>query len=380
MDLSSLGDFMLYHNPLRAWLVAVGILAVCFLALRIMNGLIRRRLAPLVAGTTTLIDDSFFGMLQRTKNFFLLLIAAYIGRLALQLPQGAAKTFSVIVILGMLVQAGIWGTALIMFHVRRYAAERLAADPSATTTVSAIGFFARIGLWTVLVLLALDNVGVDVTALIAGLGLGGIAIALALQNILSDLFASLSIVFDKPFVVGDSIAVDTFSGTVEHVGLKTTRVRSVSGEQLIFSNNDLLQSRIRNLKRMEDRRAELTLRVAYGTPVAKLEAIPGMIREIISRDPRARFERCHLKQAGESALIFESIYWVPDPDYQLFMDIQQGIVLSVVRAFQEAGIAFAYPTQTIHLNEAAPHPSLAGQAPSSHTDDRAGEGQGAGGS
>ncbi|HEV7226556.1 MAG TPA: mechanosensitive ion channel family protein, partial [Pirellulales bacterium] len=190
------------------------------------------------------------------------------------------------------------------------------------------------------------------SALVAGLGVGGIAIALAAQNVLGDLFASLSIVLDRPFILGDFIAVGDFSGAVEHIGLKTTRLRSLSGEQLVFSNADLLQSRIRNYKRMYERRIQFTFGVAYGTSRDQLTAIPGMIREAIAAHEKTRFDRAHFKSFGDSALIFEAVYYVLSPDYNLYMDIQQAINLTLLQGFAAAGIDFAFPTQTIYVHKA----------------------------
>jgi small-conductance mechanosensitive channel len=179
--------------------------------------------------------------------------------------------------------------------------------------------------------------------LIAGLGVGGIAVALAAQNVLGDLFASLSIVLDKPFVLGDFIIVGDVMGTVEKIGLKTTRIRSLAGEQLIVSNGDLLKSRIRNCKRMYQRRVEFTVRVPYQTPRAKLAAIPKMIREIVESQSKTRFDRSHFKAYGDSALIFETAYFVLEPDYNLHMDIQQDINLAIYSCFELNGIEFAFP-------------------------------------
>ncbi len=168
----------------------------------------------------------------------------------------------------------------------------------------------KVVLWALVLLLALDNLGVDVTALVAGLGIGGIAVALALQNVLGDLFASLSIALDKPFVIGDFIVVDTLSGNIEHVGLKTTRIRSLSGEQIVISNTDLLHTRIRNFKRMQERRILFSIGVEYQTPAEKLEKIPGWLQDIVSSVPLARFDRAHFKSFGDFALLFEIVYYV----------------------------------------------------------------------
>ncbi|MEQ8215048.1 MAG: mechanosensitive ion channel family protein, partial [Smithellaceae bacterium] len=198
-------------------------------------------------------------------------------------------------------------------------------------------------------LLILDNLGFNITSLVAGLGIGGVAVALAVQNILGDLFASLSIVIDKPFVVGDFIVIDQLRGTVEHVGLKTTRLRSLSGEQLIFSNNDLLKSRIQNFKRMTERRVVFGFGVTYQTPQDKLPLINGIVREIIEKQEHVNFDRVHFKEFGNSALNFEVVYIVKDQDYNLYMNIQQAINLEMFRRFQEEKIEFAYPTQTLFV-------------------------------
>jgi small-conductance mechanosensitive channel len=209
----------------------------------------------------------------------------------------------------------------------------------------------RLATWVVVLLLGLDNLGIDVTALVAGLGVTGIAVALAVQNILGDLFASLSIVLDKPFVIGDFLAVGDMMGSVEYVGLKTTRLRSLSGEQLVFSNSDLLGSRIRNFGRMAERRALFTIGVTYQTPREKLERIPQMIREAVEAQPQTRFDRSHFARYGDSAITFETVYYVTVPEYPVYMDIQQAINLRIHEAFEREGIEFAYPTQTVFLTK-----------------------------
>jgi small-conductance mechanosensitive channel len=189
--------------------------------------------------------------------------------------------------------------------------------------------------------------------MIAGLGVGGIAVALAAQNILGDLFASLSIILDKPFVVGDFLIIGDFLGSVEKVGVKTTRLRSLSGEQLIFSNNDLLGSRIRNYGRMFERRVIFSIGVTYQTPADKLRAIPDMLREAVESQQPVRFDRAHFQKYGDFALIFEIVYYVLSADYKQYMDIQQAINLQINEDFEEHGIEFAYPTQTLYVSKTA---------------------------
>jgi small-conductance mechanosensitive channel len=184
----------------------------------------------------------------------------------------------------------------------------------------------------------------------ASLGIGGIAVALAVQSILGDIFSSVSIALDKPFVIGDFIVVDDYMGNVEYVGLKTTRIRSLGGEQIVFSNTELLKNRIRNYKRMLERRVLFQFGIAYETPTEQVEAIPGMVREIITGSGfDTRFDRAHFQSYGENALQFEVVYYVLDPDYNKYMDIQQQINLALLRGFRERGIGFAHPTRMLHI-------------------------------
>jgi small-conductance mechanosensitive channel len=216
-------------------------------------------------------------------------------------------------------------------------------------------------LWVVVLLMILDNLGVNITTLVASLGIGGIAVALAVQNILGDLFASLSIVLDKPFVLGDFIIVDKYLGSVEYVGLKTTRLRSLGGEQLVFSNADLLKSRLQNMTRMTRRRAVFSVAVTYATPTATLRAIPPMLTELVKSQENATFDRAHFSGVGPSSMNFEVVYWVESADYNKFMDIQQEIYLQMLDRLAEMKVELALPTQTLQVRglEAGP-PESAG--------------------
>jgi small-conductance mechanosensitive channel len=254
--------------------------------------------------------------------------------------------------IAFLVQAGIWASAAFMAWLRKYREAEIEEDAASVMTMNVLGFIVRIALWSTVLLLALDNLGVDVTALVAGLGVGGIAIALAVQNILGDLFSSLSIVLDKPFVLGDFIIVGELMGAVENIGIKTTRIRSLSGEQLIFSNADLLGSRIRNYGRMAERRVVFKIGVVYGTPKKKLEMIPDIIRDAIEAQDKTRFDRSHFSGYGDFSLDFESVYYVLDRDYNVYMDIHQAINLQIYDRFDDESIDFAFPTRTVILDRA----------------------------
>ncbi len=339
----------LLDNTIESWIVAAGIALGVFLALKLTVRWLHRRVAAVVSQTTSRVDDVLAEVFGRTKLFFLLAVAAYLGARSLQLSEGLWVTFTRVILLIGLIQAGIWAGALVHSLLEVYRREQLADDPAAATTVGAMTFLLRIAVWAVVLVLVLDNMGVDITALITGLGIGGIAVALAVQNVLGDLFASLSIVLDKPFVIGDTLAIDEHIGKVEHVGLKSTRIRSLAGEQLIFANSDLLKSRIRNFGRLFERRMLFTLGVTYQTPRDKLERIPGMLREIIERQEHTRFDRAHFRTYADSSLNFEAVYFVTVPEFGTAMDIQQAVNLEIFRLFEAEGIEFAYPTRTLHL-------------------------------
>jgi small-conductance mechanosensitive channel len=344
------------------WLLALGIGAAIFLCLCLLKRFGFSRFAKLAQRTENDVDDLIAEELQQTKIFLLLLLALYGGSLVLSLPPALRRLINMIVQLSFLLQLALWGHSIISFWLKQYLKRKIEEDAETATTVGALGFLIKLILWVVVLLVALQNLGVDITALITGLGIGGIAIALAVQNVLGDLFASLAIVLDKPFIVGDFITVGDLMGTVEKVGLKTTRLRSLDGEQIIFSNSDLLNSRIKNYKRMYERRVVFILGVTYETPYEKLKAIPGMIKDIVDAQKQARFDRAHFKSYGDFSLNIESVYYVLMPDYNIYMDVQQAINLALFKKFSEEGIDFAYPTQTLYLNPAAD----ASAAPSPH--------------
>jgi small-conductance mechanosensitive channel len=337
---------------LQQWATALATAAAAFLALLLVRRIGIRHLAALAARTTNRVDDLALALLRGTRTYTLAAAALWPAATLLPLPAAVTRGLQVVAVIITVLQAAAWGNVVIA-HLLEHRVQRLRQeDPAGATTLTALTVLARIGLWAALLLLALDNVGIDITALVAGLGIGGVAIALATQNILGDLFASLSIVLDKPFVVGDFIIVGDLLGTVEHVGLKTTRVRSLSGEQLVFSNADLLGSRIRNYKRMAERRVVFGLGVTYQTSEEQLASIPGTLRGIITAEPGVRFDRAHFKEYGDSALTFEVVYFVLDPDYNTYMDTQERINFAIFRRFAGDGIDFAYPTRTVHLHPA----------------------------
>lgn len=338
-----------WGNTPGRWLVALGVLAATLALLRVAARLVVGRLTALSRRTETRLDDLASLLLDRTGAPFLFVVAVWAAAWFVTLPARVDGGIRVVAVLALLAQAAVWGSAVIEFTLDHYRRRQLADDAEAVTTMTAFGFLGKLALWSTVLLLALDNMGFEIKTLLAGLGVGGIAVALALQTILGDLFASLSIVLDKPFVIGDFLTVGDHMGTVEQIGIKTTRIRSLSGEQLVFSNADLLGSRIRNYGRMRERRVVFTVGVTYGTPPDAAERIPDMIRESLSRHEEVRVDRSHLKELGDSALVYETVYYVSDPAFNVYMDIQQEVNLDLVRRFAEEEIDFAYPTRTVHV-------------------------------
>jgi len=338
-----------YKNEIWRWFAAAGILVFVGVVLKLVLWRIVRKLRRIVEKTPGRLDDLIVELLDKTKFLFIFIVALYAGTLILTLPELADSVLHGLFMVALLIQAGYWGNAFVTFWIHRSISQRLEQDAATATSMAALGFVGKLVIWTIVILLALENMGVDVTTLIAGLGIGGIAIALAVQNVLSDLLASLSIIVDKPFVIGDFIIVGEQMGTVERVGLKTTRVRSLTGEQIIFSNSDLLASRVRNYKRMFERRIAFSIGVTYQTTADQVREIPGIVRGIVETQSEVRFDRCHFKSFGDFALEFETVYYVLNPDYNVYMDIQQAINVAIMDTFAERGIEFAYPTQTLFV-------------------------------
>jgi len=340
-----------FENTVEQWLIALGIAIVLTIVLFLLNSQLIKSLKKFANTTDTDLDNLFADLLAKTNLFLLLLISLYVGSLYLNLNDPITNIRRSIIFITVLFQVGIWTSAIISHYLEKKILGETFKTGSKVTQLKALGFVFKIFIWITIVLLIVSNLGFNVTTLITGLGIGGIAIALALQNVLGDVIASLSIILDKPFEVGDFIVVDDDMGVVEDIGLKTTRLKSISGEQLIFSNNDLLQSRIKNYKRMNDRRILFALGVVYETPYEKLVEIPDLLKEIVTEEPKTRFDRAHFKSYGDFSLNFEIVYYVLRPDYIDYINAQQNINLAIFKRFQEEGIEFAYPTQTLILNK-----------------------------
>jgi small-conductance mechanosensitive channel len=341
---------LLLGNSLMDWLVAgivaVAIWSVLWILRRFIASRYKKYSAGRHAGPIRLIAY----LLGNTTQLFFFGVALYAAQESLALPDRIQHAIDNIVSILILVQIGLWAGRALRFYLEAKERER-GADRSFAGSLDIIKFIVQILIWSILLLVALSNLGVNITALLAGLGVGGVAVALALQNVLGDLFASLSIALDKPFVVGDRLVVDAFMGKVEHIGIKSTRLRSDSGEQIILSNADILKSRVRNFGRAQELRALATIRVTYATASDTLRGIPKLLESIVREQPNARFERCHLTTLGESALQFELSYFVQQPGVNSLLDLQQAVNLRIIDEFRRLQVEFDYPTQRVILTQ-----------------------------
>lgn len=310
-----------------------------------------QRLRVLSRHTTTAADDGLVKVLERTSPLLIWIVGLLVGLALLPLDDRWHGRVSQLWFAVVALQIGMWGQQAIALVLeaqqRRQAIGTGSTTPSASATL--LGWGLRGALWAVIMLAVLSNLGVNITAFVASLGIGGIAIALAVQNILGDLFASLVIAVDKPFEVGDSITVGDVNGTVEQVGLKTTRIRSLGGEQIVMSNAELLKRTVSNFKRLQTRRVVFRFGITYDATADEVAAIAPLVKSLIEADPQLEYIRAHFKAFGESSLDFECVYRVRDASYDVYMDRQQALNLALMRALQERGISFAFPTRTVNV-------------------------------
>jgi small-conductance mechanosensitive channel len=299
-------------------------------------------------------------LIGRTSQVFLWIVAVFVAGRFLESPPRVEQASKVLIVIVVWFQAARWGITAVRFALDRQQAKHDAAgDPGFRGSIGIVMFVAQLVIFAVAILLALDNLGINITALVAGLGIGGIAIALAVQTILGDLLASLSITLDKPFTVGDFLKLDDIEGRVERIGVKSTRLRSVSGEQVILANADLLKSRIRNLGRMPEQRALMTVSISYETPPEKVDGFTTLIERAIAAVPAARFEYCVLKALSENALLFEICYFVPDPAGGRYLRTIDSINRHIHAALSDANLSFANAARTVSLHAAPPAPAPA---------------------
>ncbi|WP_347558646.1 mechanosensitive ion channel family protein [Robbsia sp. KACC 23696] len=330
------------------WLYACVAAIVSYVVLVAALGFIIKRLEIFAAKTTTQVDDVVIAVIKRTHRFTLLIAAILIGAKFLEVGPKWDVRISHLWFLVIGLQIAIWiNRAVSVWTASRLTGTGPAAHNPVITTM--ISWLLRALLWAVLLLDVLANMGVNITAFVASLGVGGIAIALAVQSILSDVFASAAIGLDKPFEIGDFVVFGDVAGSVEQIGLKTTRIRSLSGEEIVCSNTELLKNIIHNYKRMAERRILFGFGVTYDATPGQLREVPSIVKSAIESAGNTRFDRAHFKQFGDSSLDFEAVYYVTDPSYNLYMDIQQAVNLELMEELGKRNIEFAFPTRTVHV-------------------------------
>jgi small-conductance mechanosensitive channel len=352
-----LGQAVYYGNPLAAWTKAVLTFALWFTVLPLARAFIARQLRRSLATHPVALLLLARSLVDSTTRIFMVAVATYLALRWLEAPPRVDRFMDTAILVVVWWQIGYWLSATVRHTVEvRRGQDSAGADGAAGLNI--LRFVGVVIAWAAAFLMLLTNLGIKIGPLVAGLGIGGIAIALAVQNVLGDLFASLSIALDKPFRVGDALAVGDEKGTVEYIGIKSTRLRSTSGELIVISNGDLLKSRVRNYARLAERRAELRLRVAYETPRTLIGEVPKIIEAAVSAEKGARFERAHFVRYGDYALEFEATYVVATGEYVAFLDAQQAINLRLLDEFARRGVMLAYPT-TRSMTVSAPAPGAA---------------------
>lgn len=340
-----------FHNTVLDYLISVAVFVVGIVVAWLLKRIYLSRFKVWVENTETRVDDFILKTIEKPILSLTYYGIFYICVQGLNLKPVFRKGLNITGLLLLIV----FGVRLILsifeYSVDNYLIKKKNLDLSKQQLIKVIAKITKMIAWSLAVIIILDNFGIKISALMTGLGIGGVAVALASQTVLGDMFNYFTIFFDRPFAIGDYIVIGEYRGTVEHIGIKTTRLRSLGGEQLIFSNSDLTNSRVRNYKRMEQRRISFQFRVSYDTPIEMLEEIPVIVRKIIEKFDATIFDRAHFFQLGEFALIFEVVYYVLSSDYKRYMDIQQEINLMIMREFKARNIKFAYSTQRLFVNQ-----------------------------
>lgn len=355
MIIDQLKNYQWLGNTAYDYLLAAVIFVGLLIVLKLFQVLILSRLKKLAEKTKTEFDDILIEIFRKIKPPFYFLVALYFSIKALALPDVVNTVVNVAFIVVLVYEVIRALERLLDYFMGKYTGKiEEEGEESRETSISmlrTLKLIIRIVLWVVGLIMVLSNLGVDITSLVASLGIGGIAVALAVQNILSDVFSSFSIYLDKPFVVGDFIQIGGDMGTVEKIGIKTTRLRTPQGEELVISNKELTSARVQNFRRMERRRNAFNIGVIYGTDAEKLKKIPELCQGVVSAVEMAEFDRCNFVSFGDSSLNFELVYYVNSIDYAEFLNVAEKVNLGLYQKFEQEGIEFAYPTQTIHLEK-----------------------------
>jgi len=328
-------------NTVAEWSLAVAAFLAVFTVLPLLKSYLLRVASKNTHAHELVIVQVLLRLIPRTSRIFVLVVALNAALRFVDFSNKVERAFEFLIQVGLWFQIGMWAVAVIEYVLDRKARPQGKFDPGIASSMGVVSFISHVAIWAVVVLLALDNMGVNITALVAGLGIGGIAIALAVQTMLGDLFASLSITFDKPFTIGDSLSVDNINGKVEQIGIRSTRLRSVDGEQIIISNADLLKSRVRNFGRMGERRGVIAIALSYDTPADKIRKAGHIIETVIKAQKSVRMERCYLKELSASSVNFEAVLFVADGNFDTLVNAQQEINYRILDEFEREGVLFA---------------------------------------
>lgn len=347
-----MNDFFSYiflGNPIKDWAISLGIILGWIILSKFLRVIVLAKLKKIAGSTQSTIDDFIVQELERTIMPFLYVLGVYAGiqYLTISIKVEHVLQIAILVVAVFFIIRLITGIVRYLFQ---NVLTKRQGQQAEIKQAKGILIIINAVIWVVGIIFLVDNLGYNITTIITGLGIGGIAIALAAQAILADLFSYLVIFFDKPFETGDFIIIGDKMGVVEYIGIKTTRLRAIGGEQLIIANTDLTNSRVQNYKRMERRRVVFSLGIVYETATQKLREIPDMIEKIIHAQPDTQFDRAHFSGFGDFSLNFEVVYFILSADYNLFMDRQQSIYLAIAEKFEQESIQFAYPTQTLFVN------------------------------
>ena len=352
IDTAILVKYGFAGNNLYQWLTAIIIFVVTYTVLKIFKKVVVARLKKIAKKTKTDVDDLVMSILDSIGWLFYVIVPLWVALKSLTLPAVITTAVDYVAIIVVTFYA-VKAVQKVIDHGAKHIIKARAKQHKDLDT-SAVDLLTKIAkgvLWLLAVILILSNLGYDITTLIAGLGVGGIAIAFALQNVLSDIFASFSLYFDKPFKVGDFIVIGDDKGTVQHIGIKSTRLKTLQGEELVVANKELTESRVQNYKKMKKRRINFKVGVTYDTSSAKLKKIPGMVKKIIDKEKLAEFDRAHFMEFADSSLVINIVYYIKTREYKDFADTQQSINFAIKEQFEKNKIDMAFPTRTIYMHK-----------------------------
>ncbi len=348
-----LKNYEYFGNTAYDYFWALIIFFVVLIVLKFIQLVVIVRLKKLAQKTVTEIDDTIIAIFSSVKPWLYFLVSLFVAIKYLSLPDLFVKIVYVLLVVAVVYEVvRAFEKILDYLLYRQIQKNENGNSEQSKSMMRILKLIAQAGLWIIALMMILSNLGVNITSLVASLGVGGIAVALALQNVLSDLFSSFSIFIDKPFEAGDYIQVGTDSGVVQRIGMKTTRIKTLQGEELVVSNKELTTARVQNFKRMEKRREAVTLGVTYETKKEKLEKIPVLVKKVVDSVELATFDRCHFSTYGDFSLNFDIVYYIDEPDYALYMDVKQNVNLEIFEVFEKEGIEFAYPTQLVYTKKA----------------------------